>query len=89
MRIIVFLVRFALKFIFCKFTVKDISQKLTHMPESTEKKSPFSDAKVKQNPTHNEEFWKNRTKTKKDAEKIQKFKKNNPATLNQPFDVQR
>jgi hypothetical protein len=58
------------------------------MSETTEKKSPFSDAKVKKNPSKNEEFWENRAKAKKEAEKIQKFKKNNPSTLNQPFDVQ-
>lgn len=57
------------------------------MAETPDKKSPFSDAKVKKNPSVKKEFWDKLNKTKKDAEKIQKFKKNNPSTLNQPFDA--
>lgn len=62
---------------------------MEHMTaDSTEKKSPFKDAKVKKNPSTTKEFWEAPDKAKKEAEKIQKFKKNNPATLNEPFDVQ-
>jgi len=58
------------------------------MAETVEKKSPFSDAKVKKNPSLAKSFWEKLNKTKKEAEKIQKFKKNNPSTLNQPFDAE-
>lgn len=58
------------------------------MAETIEKKSPFSDAIVKKNPSLKKSFWEKLNKTKKEADKIQKFKKNNPATLNQPFDAE-
>lgn len=59
------------------------------MPDTIEKKSPFSNVKPKKNTLDdNKKFWDKRKNAKKEAEKIQKFKKNNPATLNQPFDGQ-
>ena len=71
--------------ILCKFTVNKTE---TTMAETTDKQSPWKDAKVKKDGPTSKELWSIPEKVKEKTDEVQKFKKNNPSSLNQTFDAQ-